>query len=461
MEMRIVIVGANSTGCELATSLSQRNQVILLDTDDSRLCSFGTSKKYSNEPIEFPDTRGITCLQADGTSRLVLNAVYEKETRCALVALTGNDQVNGEVCSLGKSIGFDPIIALQHSSKPIPEYDSQNITAIVHSQIVASRVEQALQHKGAIVPYGIGLGRGELLEIRLLATSPVLGRPLKNLAPYQWRVAAIFRQDELIVPTGETVLQENDRVLLVGDPKILPTISEYLRMGTPQFPQSFGPNVVSFECDDKLLAEAEHLSRTCSANSLIKNVLLPSIYDPNFAKELSNQHPGVIVTKPCPVGLSSKLFGKKNTDSLLCDLAKSPVLFARGTFPYRRILLPVSDSELNISSAEMAIDITRQQKAGLMAINVDLPKLISGVSEEGIHHEVVPIRRLCELYEVPLEYRHQEGNPIKRLMEESKQHDLIVMVRRKNRGDSYFNPDIALRVARRAACSVIVLTIGA
>ena len=29
---------------------------------------------------------------------------------------------------------------------------------------------------------------------------------------------------------------------------------------------------------------------------------------------------------------------------------------------------------------------------------------------------MVPIRRLCELYEVPLEYRHREGNPIHHLV---------------------------------------------
>jgi hypothetical protein len=96
--------------------------------------------------------------------------------------------------------------------------------------------------------------------------------------------------------------------------------------------------------------------------------------------------------------------------------------------------------------------------ARLTAMNVDHPRFISGLEDEVIHEEVVPIRRLCELYEVELEYRHAWGNPVRHLVAQAAQHDLVVMARWQRRTDSYFNPDVALRVAELAPCSVLVLT---
>ena len=153
------------------------------------------------------------------------------------------------------------------------------------------------------------------------------------------------------------------------------------------------------------------------------------------------------------------MLGLHGMDATLCDSLQAPILFARTSQPYKRILLPVSDSDLNIHSAETAIDITRQLEATLTAINVDLPRYISGLPEEDIHSEVVPIRRLSELYEVPLDYRHREGNPIRQLLKEATQHDLVVVARRWGRRDNFFDPDVALRIARAASCSVLVITI--
>jgi nucleotide-binding universal stress UspA family protein len=380
---------------------------------------------------------------------------------------------------------------LQHDSENAESYRQQNITAIDRSRLLADRVERSLRAHGAIVPSGIGLGRGELVEIRLVKTSPVLHRPLKNLAPYRWRVAAVFRGDELIVPIGDTTLEVDDRVLLVGDPAILPTVAEYLRLGKPQFPQPFGPNVVTLEFsapDQDLYLEAEGLARGCRALHLRRGkpggedsvpsseaepltepdrkddvergtFAVPALERPDFGSKVMRQRPGVVVTRPGQRPFHHRLLGIRGRDAELCDRLRVPVLFARGSFPYRKILLPVSGSDLDISSAEMAIDMTRQLGASLTAVNVDLPRYISGLSEEAIHEEVVPIRRLCELYEVPLTYHHHEGNPIQHILTEAEQHDLVVVARWFHRQDTFFKPDVGLRIARKARCSVVVLTV--
>jgi len=492
VEMRVIIVGAGKIGRELAARIAARHQVMLLDNHADRLEQIGPPHEPGDSVQVLSDDNGLVCVHGDGTSRLVLQTLYDSEVACALVATSSTDEGNLEAGRLARELGFEPVIAVCHDTANVSRYRDERISAIDRARLLADQVERVLHHRGAIVPSGIGLGQGELVEVRLLRSSPVLNRPLKNLALYRWRIAAIFRGEELIVPTGESTLQVDDRVLVVGDPKILATVTEYLRRGTPQFPRPFGPNVVVIDeagADEALAAEAEWLACQCAAAHLVigapgveddlpaeddeepltcpvcdrevprRTFTLPLLKDEIFATRLARQRPGVVVTRPSRRGLINRALGIRGRDAVLCDLVRAPVLFSRAPAPIKRIMLPVSFSEMNIASAEVAIDITRQLKASLTAVNVDLPRYISGLTEEEIHGEVVPIRRLCELYEVPLEYRHREGNPVHHLVHEATQHDLIVVARRHGRRDSYVDPDVALRVARQAPCSVLVVTV--
>ncbi len=494
MEMRVVIVGAGNTGCELAARLASRHPVMLLDTRAECLETHGEPCEPEESVTQLAGRRGVRWVRGDGTSRLVLQTLFDPQIPCALVAVAGSDEVNLEVGRVGRGVGYEPVIAIVHDPKNSSRFADERMTTLDRAQLLADQVERSLRHSGALVPVGIGLGQGELVEIRLVRTSPMLGRPLKNLAPHRWRVAAVFRGQEVIVPTGETSLQVDDRVLLVGDPRILPTVAEYLRLGTPQFPRQYGPNVVTLEFggpDDRLAAEAENMACASLAVNLVRGTpgaedttpdtpdenadpltqptcqgkveratfALPRQEEPVFGSRLARQRPGVVVVRPMRRSLGQRLLGLRGSDADLCDRVRAPILFARQKAPFRKILLPVSDSDLNIRSAETAIDITRQLAASLTAINVDLPRYISGLSEDAIHREVVPVRRLCELYEVPLDYRHHEGNPVLHLVAESAHHDLAVVARRFGRRDSYFDPDVALRLARKARCSVLVLTV--
>lgn len=492
MVMRVVIVGAGETGRELSSRLAAHHQVLLLDQRREAADLVRPAIEPGQVAHDSSVTPGVVSVQGDGTSRLVLQALYDRDLQCALIAVTGSDENNLEAGRVARAIGFDTIIAVQQSRDFFARYAAERIATVDRAQLLADFVEHGLHYKGSSVPSGVGLGKGELVEVTLARNSPAVHRPLKNLAPHQWRVAAVFRGSELIVPTGDTVLEIDDRVLLVGDPKVLPTVTEYLRLGTPQFPRPFGPNVVTLEyagSGDTISLEAEALACASHAANLVRGIpgakdslptaleeepllgvagcldigratfAIPPFEDPQFSDRLLKQRPGVVVAGVSRRNPLARVLGLSGVDARLCDRLRAPILFARGTHPYRSILLPVSASELNIQAAEVAIDITRQLGATLTAMNVDLPEYISGMSEEAIHGEVVPIRRLCQLYDVPLDYKHAVGNPIHHLLAESTRHQLVVVARRHRRRDSYFDPDVALRLARRAPCSVLVLTV--
>ena len=493
-EKRVVIVGAGKVGCELAARVATRHQVLLVDNRVECLEGKGPPREADEALEELGNNPGTVCVRADGTSRLVLQKLFADDWPCALVAATGSDDANIESGRLALEIGFSPVIGLSHDEAKVEVYRQARMIPLDRARLLADEVERVLHYQGAIVPAGIGFGRGELVEIRLTRSSPILHMPLQALALHQWRVAAIFRGEELIVPTGTSTLEVDDRVLLVGDPKILARVTEYLRRGTPQFPQPFGPNVVVLDYSEDaegLLEEARRLACRCHVTHLGRGLVgadvddkpgevdedpltcpigecdvtlhtfrLPPVGHPDLAARLARQRPGVVFVTPLKDRPAARQIGLVGPNGRLCDTVRAPIIFGRGSVPYRRILLPVSASTVNLQSAEMAIDLSRRLGGTLTAVNVDLPRYISGLSEEDVHGEVVPIRRLAELYEVPLEYRHHRGNPIKCLLNEAEKADLVVVVRRYGRRDSFFNPDVALRVARGATCSVAVLTVG-
>jgi Trk K+ transport system NAD-binding subunit/nucleotide-binding universal stress UspA family protein len=491
MELRVVIVGAGATGLELAKRVADRQQVVLLDKQSERFRGLEEPCEPADAGARLGHEPGLVCVTGDGSSRLVLRDIYDPDLSCALVAMTGSDEVNLESGRLARELGFEPVIAVQYGPEGKDRYEAEQITSISRAERISDWIEGSLRYKGAVVPSGIGLGRGELVEIRLVRSSPILGAPLKDLAPRRWRIAAIFRDDELIVPTGDTILQLDDRLLLVGDPKVLPRVSEHLRLGKPRFPRLFGPNVVTLEpdgADEELVAEAEALAGWSTASQLVRGLpgaddTLPeqvtepltrpetsqighstfataSLDDPELADRIAAQRPGVVVTRPLTPGWLVRLLGRRGQDASLCDSLRAPVLFARGRRRYQRVLLPISGSELDLPATEVAIDLVRQLGVPLTAVNVDLPPYISGISEQALHYEVVPIRRTCELYDIPLDYRHHIGNPVRKVLDEATEKDLLVVNRSRLRSDSHFNPDVALRLARAAPCSVLVLTIN-
>ncbi|HXV64206.1 MAG TPA: NAD-binding protein [Vicinamibacteria bacterium] len=474
-QRRVLIVGAGQTGRELARILSENWDIAVLDVDERRL---------ERLRREHPKRGNVRLFPTDGTSLLNLKEAGLESSEW-LVAVTNRDEINAEACRVARSIGNPPtvIAALRR-----PEHREwlTDVEAEVVSRpgavagLIKNRIERAHQ-----VASGVGLGQGEIIEIPVLRSSPAVDVRVRDLRARRWLVAAIYREDRYVVPHGHVVLREGDRLLLTGEPEILPHIADYLRAGVARFPLQYGTRIVAFapkEQSPSFWEEVQYVfehTRSRSARALTPKDSLPpelKLARGKLETQVVNASDDLrtIVRREVPgldcgcfvlpkdragflvrAGLNRPDFAR-SLDTIAC-----PMLLAAGSHPYRRILLPILDPDASILAAELAIDLSRQLEVEVAAVMVVPPAFIVG--QEAVEEQKDAMRTVMEvgsLYHRKIEKIQREGNPAKEIALVAGEGDLLVLSHRAGRKSSFFNPDTGLQIIVRCPSSVLALSYG-
>lgn len=479
---RVVLVGAGKTSGSLVARLARLAPLTVIDTSGAAI-----------EPVAARAAQGtdgahpVISRVADGTSRLVLSDLRgDPRSVVGIVITPGDDRSALETTRLAVELEFAPVIAIVNDRLTAEACEKHGARVLVRSELVGQLVEQALLQGGLGVSSAIGFGRGELAEFRALPSSPAIGVPLAQLRADDWRVAAIYRGEQLVLPVGTTRIQAEDRVLIVGDPKRLPHVAESLRVGLPTFPLLHGPNVVVYlprGHDGAVETEAEVLTMRTRSNRMIAVVPHATgarrvVDDPARAETrkhieqadlpgttlhehiatLRSRQPGVIVMKTEARTVPDVLFGRGGRDAVLCNEIGVPVLFTRGSAHHERVLLCVTDGDADLGVAEIALDLARMFGVSLVVSRVKLPTYLQP-EEEVTQKLLEAIARRARLHGIEPQFRAAEGNPIAEWVGESLPSDLTIVARRPTTRDSFSNPDLALRVARKSRGSVLVVTV--
>lgn len=491
---KIVIAGAGKTTDSLLPRLVHLAPVLVLDTSQLALDEL-RAVAASPDSREQSPAHTVTRKLGDATSRFVLeDAREDPRLAVALLAATGDDRHNVEICRLAKELAYQPIVGIVMEPTTKTQYEEHGARAIVRAQILGNVVEQALRYDGLIIASTVGQGRGEIIEFVVLPSSPAIGVPLSQMRAEGWRVVAIYRGTELVIPTGETVIHAEDRVLIIGDPSILHSVAEQLRIGVPQFPLRYGNRVVAFMPAGPLAQveqEAELLTQRTRADALLR--LYPGaepsrmLSEPQPAPESSRSprphckvfetaplpgaspaeqiealrriRPGVVVTVPKGRTLMQRLLGRGGADAVLCSMLSCPILFSRGTPSYARVVHPLTSGVIDIALADAAIDLARLLAVPLTVVRVVLPPFLEAPDSQ-MENIAEELGRRAKVYGIEFHAQVIEGNPVRELVRLVQPTDLLVMARRRTLRNSFTSPDIALRVAAAARCSALVHTVS-
>ncbi|MTJ80733.1 MAG: Trk system potassium transporter TrkA [Telmatospirillum sp.] len=133
-----------------------------------------------------------------------------------VVAVTNDDETNVLSALLAKRHGAKRVMALVNKTDYAPLMSTLGIDVVISPRAIT--VSNILHHvrRGRIHSvHSIHEGFGELIEADAMETSPLVGKPLKEIKlPTGVLLGAVVRNDKVISPRGTTVVQSGDRVVL-------------------------------------------------------------------------------------------------------------------------------------------------------------------------------------------------------------------------------------------------------
>jgi len=216
--VKVAIAGAGSVGTAIARDLSaNRHDVLVLEVD---------AELVAKRRQELPQ---VTWIAADACEVSSLDAAG-LATVDVVVAATGDDEDNLVVSLLSKQEFAVPrVVARVNNSKnqwlfnetwgvDVSVSTPLLLTALVEEAVSVGSLVRLLQFEG---------GNAHLVEVTLADDSPAAGTAIADLGvPRDATVVAVVRDDRLVVPRGDTVLQPGDEVLVLvtaaAEPAIRP-----------------------------------------------------------------------------------------------------------------------------------------------------------------------------------------------------------------------------------------------
>ncbi len=467
--MKLVIVGAGQVGREILKRLKQDWQIVIIDSDEEKL-------KSVTELLDSETLNRTVLLQGDGTSKLMLKRAGVKSAK-VFVACTGDDEANLEACRIAKEFHVPSIYAVSNHMEHDNWFEKEGISFVNKAVATASILEMQIE-SGIIEATNIGLGQGEIVEVAILPTSILAGYPVGKFTTKKWRVAAIFRGNRLILPTDRTVIRPGDRILLIGEPSILKHIVGLVSSGEPQFPLQFGSEefVLLPKENKKTLKDALYMANVTKVPSISINTCFEYTNEVlNFAQLNCKKKIKISSLKQCEKEFFANIlskeigtiilapyyseiplyFGIKTFPIELAEATLIPVIIARGTSPFKRILVPVSGSFSGYRALEIATEIAIQTGAKLDAVFVmedEETKRIEDLKDK--------IRKFSSLYGLEIELKTLKGNVITEVSKLSKNYDLLIVGGRRNVKSNWFKPYPPYFLLHKSKCSSLLICTG-
>jgi trk system potassium uptake protein TrkA len=154
-----------------------------------------------------------------------------------LVAVTNDDQVNLLASVLAKQLGCQRSVALINSTSYSSILRGFGIDAHLNPKsITVSRVLQYMRRGRVRAVHSFHNGAGEIIEMEVLDTSPIIGKSLADLQlPEGVRFGAVLRDGRALAPDGRFELEPRDRVVMFATAERVREIQQLFRVSVEFF----------------------------------------------------------------------------------------------------------------------------------------------------------------------------------------------------------------------------------
>ncbi len=216
----------------------------------------------------------------DPTSLYKLTNLLKMEFVQVIITMQSKADVENTIRNIRTCKPMLRVIVLDH-------FDSTNEDNYTHyinaNELLASRLIDYLPNV-PVIAQNVGKGEGEIMEVLVPFASSFVYRHIGVIEQKHWRIVAIYRNNELKLPTPRTMIHPNDLLLLVGEPAVLKSVYRTIKRELGQFPAPFGSNIycyIDMDRDDhdsiiSLLEKACFLNERFASHTLVVKVVNPS-----------------------------------------------------------------------------------------------------------------------------------------------------------------------------------------
>jgi trk system potassium uptake protein TrkA len=205
-DIYIVISGGGMVGAFLAQDLSDKHTVVVIEKNADRC------EKLATTPTRAMVINGDAC-----DFRTQQEARVEKADVFAAVA--GDDDDNLVACQLAKtSFGVPRVVARVNNPKNERIFNLMGIDAISSTTVISHLIEEETTVGDIITLHVLKKGEIAIIEVDIPdASCSSCGKAVKDLGlPEGCVLVSIIREDEVIVPRGDAVIQAGDSVIAVA-----------------------------------------------------------------------------------------------------------------------------------------------------------------------------------------------------------------------------------------------------
>jgi len=287
----------------------------------------------------------------------------------------------------------------------------------------------------------IGLRQGEIMEVKIPFGSTYAYRYIGSIGQKDWKIVALYRDQELFSVKPSLILKPNDIIILVGKPDVLTQVYSAMSKISTQFPMPFGKNLYLYldlyiQSKNEVvnaIKSVKILHQRMKSSSLIVKITRPTTVDlmndiyallENTEKltiDIDYHHIGInhmIKTDMIKfdigmIVLTKSIFEYKETIKKIISL-KLPIfkLGYEHISSLKNSLLLLNDDKLYEQISPILFDISSQLKISPKILNID------PIGDKSRQNIIAHLNNLSKIFTQNITIVTEESNPIKRLHKE-------------------------------------------
>ncbi len=214
---KVMIVGGGRIGYYIAKALEEKAYVKIIEKNEEK-CKF-LSKNLKKSLI----------LHGDGTDKELLVEENIKDMD-AYITVSGNDEMNIMGALLAKKLGAKKVIALVNKSDYIPLAYELGVQSVLSPRLLTASMILRYIRKGDVLSLtAIAENKVEIMEVLGSYKSSIINKALKDIKfPKNAVIGAIVRGGEIIIPKGEDVIKEGDKLIIFALKKSIKEVEKLL-----------------------------------------------------------------------------------------------------------------------------------------------------------------------------------------------------------------------------------------